>query len=87
MAILLTVAYDERLSLAVTGGLLILVAVVAGNDFHLFAVLLAGAAAAALASVEIRTRRKLMQVGGLVALVQLVAVVGLGLLVFPGQHI
>ena len=86
VAILLTVAYDERLSLAVTGGLLILVAVVAGNDFHLFVVLLAGAAAAALTSVEIRTRRKLMQVGGLVALVQLVAVVGLGLLVFPGQH-
>ena len=87
VAILLTVAYDERLSLVVTGGLLVLVAVVAGNDFHLFVVLLAGAGTAALASVEIRTRRKLMQVGGLAALAQLLAVAGLGLLVLPGQPI
>lgn len=85
VAMLLTVAYDERLSLVVTGGLLVLVAVVAGDDFGLLVVLLAGSAAAAFASVEIRTRRKLMQVGGLAALAQLVVVVALGLLALPGE--
>lgn len=85
VAILLTVAYDERLSLMVTGGLVLLVAVVAGDDFRLLAVLLAGSAVAAFASVEIRTRRKLMQVGGLTALAQLVVVAALGLLTLPGE--
>jgi hypothetical protein len=85
IAILLTVAYDERFSLVVTAGLLTLVAVVAGDDFRLFLVLLAGTLAAVLASKEMRTRKKLMEVGGLVALVQLSVVGGLGLLTLPGQ--
>jgi len=84
VAILLTAAYDERFSLVVTGGLLTLMAVVTGDNFRLFLVLLAGAFAAVLASKEMRTRRKLMEVGGLVALVQLLVVGSLGLLTFPG---
>jgi len=86
VAILLTVAYDERFSVVVTGGLLVLVAVVAGADFRLLAVLLAGVVTAAFVSVEIRTRRKLIQVGGLTALAQLVAVLALGFLALPSQR-
>ena len=85
VAILLTIAYDERFSVVITGGLLVLVAVVAGDDFRLFAVLSAGAVTAAVASVEIRTRGKLLEVGALAGLAQLLVVAALGLLAPPGQ--
>ena len=79
VAIMLTLAYGQRLALAVTAPLVLFVGLAAGSDLRLMVVLGAGGAAAALATDQVRKRTSLIKVGAIAGVAQACAIWALGL--------
>jgi len=80
MAIVLAIAYDRVYAISITGAVMVLIAVAAGNSFRSFIVLLSGAfVAASLVSNRIRKRSHLLEAGIAAGIVQFGVVWGFAL--------
>jgi putative nucleotidyltransferase with HDIG domain len=73
-AVVLTIAYDQRFAFAITGALVVLITLQMRLSLGPLTVFWAAAAAAIFQLHEIRTRSKLIETGGVTALVVLAAV-------------
>src|SRR5205085_2073718 len=82
---LLTITYDQRLALAVSGGLAILATLASRGDFGLFVTLISASGVAIFLLKEIRTRSKLIVVGVAAALAAFIASASTGLI--AGQDV
>ncbi len=77
---ILTIAFDQRFAFAVTSGLAILAILAIGGDFGLLLVLMTSMGVTVFTLEEIRTRSKVLDVGGLTAVAAFVVSACVGLI-------
>jgi len=78
-SMILAMAYDRRFAFGMTLFIVAMVGLATEADFRPLMVLLAGGSVAALYTVDIRKRTKLLKVGVLIGLAQVVTIYGVGL--------
>lgn len=78
VAMILAIAYDRRFALGIAAIHSIMVALALGSNLEILLILLAGAATACIMLDEVRTRSKLIEVGGATALAMIFATGAIG---------
>ena len=88
VAMILTIAYDERFALGVATVHAVLVTLALDADVNFFLILLTGVVTCCFMLDDVRSRNKLIEVGGITALAMVAATVAMGLVnMDPGRFI
>lgn len=78
VAVILAIAYDQRFALGLAGLHAVLATLALNEGFEFLLVLLAGTATCCFMLDDVRTRSRLIEVGGATAVVMMAAVIGVG---------